>query len=45
MALALLGFADIITIHGSRGFEQFFAIMRIAGGDRIGAKSYPAQKL
>jgi len=32
MALALLGFADIITIHGSRGFEQFFAKMRIAAG-------------
>ncbi len=30
MALALLGFADIITIQGSRGLEQFFTKMRIA---------------
>lgn len=29
-ALALLGFADIITIQVSRGLEQFFAKMRIA---------------
>lgn len=31
MALALLGFADIITIQGYRGLEQCFAKMRIAG--------------
>lgn len=43
-ALALLGFADIITIQVSRGLEQFFAKMRIAvnlaiNSDKLGGRS------